>query len=430
MPGGKEYEYDTQDKIQGELGARYTRNLGAKSSLEAVAFQQWNNNDTKARFTSPAVSRNFELDKQVSESVGRALLRHRLMPTLSVEGYLEGALNTLDSRTTLVQNAVNVRLPAANVQVEEKRVEASAKARWQATSTLTAEAQVRRESSTISSAGDVVLEKTLAFTKPKLAFTWSPDPQNQLRLRFEREVTQLNFDDFIASSSLVNTGALLAGNPDLAPQKAWVGEVEFEHRFWTSGVASVGARHYELTDVIDRAPVGSGANLSDAPGNIGAGTKDEVTAAFALPLAKFGLPAAQLKAQATWRWSQVTDPVTHRNREISILHPVDWEAHFTQALPAQNANWGMDVTGAFRERAFRLTEIETKKVDTWIVVYYEAKLKPDLIFRAELQNLGQRDSKRIRDVYLGPRNLAGLSYTDDRDFQYGQQLLVRLRKVL
>jgi outer membrane receptor protein involved in Fe transport len=429
-PVGRDYEYITQDRLQAELGGRYVRAFGP-TSVEAVAFQQWNNNDTKDRFTTAVVNRDFELDKKVTESVGRLMLRRRQSQVLTLEGFVEGALNALDSRTSFVQNGVRVRLPAANVRVEEKRVQVSGQAILKATPNLTAEAQLRQESSTISSAGDVVLEKTLGFTKPRFALTWSPDPADQLRFRVEREVSQLNFDDFVASSSSVSTGALLAGNPDLSPQQAWVVEVAAERRFWNSGAAILTLRHYQLTDVIDRAVfIVAGAAPADAPGNIGDGTKDEITASIAIPLDRLGLASAQLKGQSTWRRSQVTDPVTRLKREISNLHPVDWEAHYTQDLPRLKANWGIDVLGGFRERAFRLTEIETKKLGTWVVLFVETKPRPDLILRAEFQNLGARDVKRIREVYAGPRNVAGLAYVDDRDLEFGQMLLLRLRKIL
>lgn len=431
IPGGREAEYDTIDKVTGELGGRYSHGLGAKSSLEAVVFQQWNSEDTKARFTSPSVDRAFEGDKKISETVARVNLRRRQSSVLSLETYVEGAFNALESRTTLIQNGVKLRLPAANVRVEEKRVEASGQATLRASPTLTAELQVRQEVSTISSSGDVSLRKSLSFTKPRFGLIWSPDPADQIRLRLEREVSQLNFDDFTSSSQLVNTGALLAGNPDLSPQQAWVVEVAAERRFWTSGAAILTLRHYQLSDVIDRAPIiVAGAATADAPGNIGDGTKDELTASLAIPLDRLGLEAAQIKGQSTWRRSEVTDPATGRKREISILHPVDWEAHFTQDLPSLKGNWGVDVTGGWRERAFRLSEIETKKIGTWIVVFIETKPKPDLILRAEFQNAGQRDAKRIREVYAGSRALNSLTYTDDRDLHYGQMLLLRVRKIL
>ena len=429
-PGGKEYEYLTQDKLQGELGGRYTHALGTKGSLEAVFFQQWNNNLTKDRFESPAINRDFRSDKQVTESVGRLDLRRRQSQTLSFEGYVEGAFNGLDSATSLIANGRTVKLPAANVRVEEKRVEVSGQATLQVTPSLKTEFQVREESSTITSTGDTVLEKTLTFTKPRFSATWSPDLSDQFRFRLEREVSQLNFDDYVASSGVASTGSLQAGNPDLSPQQAWVIEAAAERRFWTSGAAILTLRHFELTDVIDRA--GSKSNgivVGDAPGNIGNGTKDELTASIALPLKKFGLGSAQLKAQATWRRSEVTDPTTGRKREISIVHPVDWEAHFTQDLPQWKSNWGIDViSGGFRERAFRPSEIETKKVGTFFNLYADIKLRPDLSLRVEAQNLGERHAKRIREVYAGPRNTAGLAFTDDRDLEFGRNLLVRLRK--
>ena len=430
QPAGREYEYDKIDKTQAELGARWSRNYG-RTSLELVAFQQWNDNDTKARFTSATTDRDFELDKKVTESVGRANLRHRVSDQWTVEGFAEGALNTLDSHTRFVQNGAPVRVPAANVRVEEQRAQVSAGAIWRPSPTLTAEFGVRQERSTITSTGDVVLEKTLTFTKPRVTATWSPDPRDQVRLRIEREVSQLNFDDFIASSQLVNTGSVLAGNPDLSPQQSWVFEAAVERRFWKTGAAVLTLRHSQLKDVIDRAPVynRAGVAVADAPGNIGEGTKNEVIVSVSAPLEKLGVKAAQLKAQATWRRSEVTDPTTGLDREISNLRPLDWEAHFTQDLPRVKGNWGIDITSAYRERAFRLTEVETKKADTWVVVFVETKPRPDLILRAEFQNLEARDVNRIREVYAGPRGAAPQLYTDSRNLPFGRMLFLRVRKI-
>ena len=432
IPGGREYEYDTQDKLQGEFGARYSHGLGAKGGLEAVFFQQWNNNDTKAHFESAAVNRDFESDKKLTETVGRVLVRRTQSDRLALEAYVEGAFNGLDSTTRFIQNGAKVALPAANVRVEEKRGEASVQATMSLSPTLKVEGQVREESSTIASTGDLVLEKSLSFLKPRFGLTWSPDSSDQVRVRIEREVSQLNFDDYIASSSAVSTGAVLAGNPNLSPQQSWVAEAAFEHRFWKSGAAILTLRHSELNDVIDRAPIYvKGVAVADAPGNIGNGTSDEVVASLAVPLQRFGLNAAQLKGQVTRRFTSVLDPATGRRREISNLHPVDWELHFNQDLPKLKTNWGVEIfAGGFRERAYRLSEIETKKVGTSVWVYAETRLRSDLLLRMEVQNLGERNAKRIREVYAGPRGTSSLSYTDDRDLEFGRSFLIRIKKTL
>ena len=431
FPGGKETEYVTIDKLQMELGGRYTRKLGQRNSIEVVAFQQWNNADTKDDFNSPAISRKFGLDKRVTETVGRLQVRRRQSETLTLEGFVEGASNALTSKTGLIQNGAAVRLPAGNVRVEESRAQVSVSAGWRPTPQFGLDVALRQESSQVTSSGDVVLQNTYTFLKPRIAVTWSPNPADQFRFRVEREVSQLNFDDFISSSSVASTGAVLAGNPNLSPQQAWVVEAAAERRFWKSGVAILTVRHFQLTDVIDRAPVFvGGIARADAPGNIGDGTKDELTASLAIPLAKLGLPTAQLKTQATLRRSEVTDPATGIRRDISILRPVEWEAHFTQDLPQWKSNWGIDVTGQYRDRAFRYNEIETLKIGTWIVAFIEYKPRPDLTLRVEAQNLGARDTRRIREVFNGSRGLNNFNYVDFRDLEYGPALQIRLRKAL
>jgi outer membrane receptor protein involved in Fe transport len=440
--GGREYEYDRIDRRQIELGGRFSRALTPTLGLEAVAFQQLNKSDTTVHFEAPGLVRDFALDREGSESVGRLTLKLRQTPRLTLEGSAEGALNKLDSKTDLTVNARASVVPAANVRIEERRGEVTLRGTWRATDSLTLEAGVRQERSTVTSEGDVALGKTLQFTKPRLAATWIPDPASQVRLRVEREVGQLNFDDFVASPGVASTGALTAGNPDLTPQQAWVFEAAYERRFWGAGAAVLTARRYELSDVVDRISVfgPGGVVLADVPGNIGKGAKNELQASITLPLDRLGVHAAQFRGQVTRRITRVKDPLTGRTREISVprlsqdtrelslLGPVGWDAHFTQDLPKWKAVWGVDVIGGARESAYRLAEIETRKISTQILVFAEHKPRPDFTVRLEAQTINQRNVRRIREVYSGSRSLGVIDYTDVRDLEWGGSLLVRLRK--
>ncbi|MBX3485510.1 TonB-dependent siderophore receptor [Phenylobacterium sp.] len=439
--GGKEYEYDRIDRRQIETGLRFSRALGATTGLEVIAFRQMNDSDTTVHFEAPALVRDFALDRESTETVGRVTLKRRQSPRLSFEGSLEGALNRLDSETSLTVNGRAVVVPAANVQFEEKRAELAGRVNWRATETLALEAAVRQEQSTVTSRGDVALEKTLRFTKPRVAATWSPSPVNQVRLRLEREVGQLNFDDFVATSNVASTGTLSAGNPDLTPQQAWVFEAAAERRFWGGGALVLTVRHFELSDVVDRVPIfgPTGAILADSPGNIGNGTKDEYALNLTLPLDRLGVPGAQFRGYVIRRRTRVTDPLTGIKREISVLRPADvregsqngpvsWEAHFTQDLPAIHTVWGADVVGGFRETTYRLSEIETRKVTATVLLFAEYKAAPDLTLRVEAQAMNQRNARRIREVYVGPRSRGVLDYTDVRDLEWGGSLYFRARK--
>ncbi|KRB52459.1 MAG: TonB-dependent receptor [Pseudomonadota bacterium] len=428
--GATNVETNDRDQVQAELGARHTVDLAPSLGLELTAFQQWKNADTVARLEGPGLVREFGLDRKTAESVGRGRLKWRPLKTLDVEAGGEGALNTLESHTAFAENGAPVAVPAANVRVKERRGEAFVLATWRPSPTWSGEAGLRQEVSSITSNGDTTVSKSLRFAKPRLALTWGPTPTDQIRLRLEREVGQLNFDDFVASSSLVNTGVVLAGNPNLRPQQAWVAEAAFERRFWTSGAAIVTVRHYELSDVIDRLPVldRDGVVIADAPGNIGEGRRDELSVSLALPLERLGLADAQLKSAATWRRSRVTDPMTGRSRETSNDMPLSWEVHLKQDLPQWDVSWGVDVFGAYRQTAYRLTETDTLKFSTWVVPFVEYRPRPDLTLTIELESATEGGSKRIRDIYAGPRHTSALSRTNVRQFTWERTIEIRLRK--
>jgi hypothetical protein len=200
-------------------------------------------------------------------------------------------------------------------------------------------------------------------------------------------------------------------------------------------------RHFDISDTVDRGPARdangeiirdrvTGQAAADRPDNIGKGTKDEIQLSVTLPLDRFRIRGAQLKLQSTWRDTEVRDPISGQKREISAQHPVDWEGHYSQDLPRFNAVWGLDAIGSYRERYFRLAEIETKKFSTWVVLWGEYKPRPDLSVRVEVNGVTLRDFRRIREVYVGPRNLGRLDYVDVRNPEFRGAVNIRVRKTL
>ena len=423
---GREGTIEHVDEFETELGGSFIRGLGDKTTMELIALRKDERQDITSDFRADAARASFSLDRDTSETIGRAVLKHRPNDLFSLETGGEVAINILESRTAYGKDGVDVPLPAANVRIQEDRGEAFAKGVWRPNSKWTVEAGLRYEASRIESSGDVSLEKSLYYAKPRLALTWSPQPETQVRFRFERVVDQLDFDDFVAESSL-NTGVITAGNPDLVPEQSWVSEAAFEQRF--AGAALVlTVRHSALSDAIDRAPVFLPTGVFDAPSNIGDGTLDELILSLSVPLAKVGLKGATIKGESTWRRSEVTDPTTGEKREISGLRPLEWEAHFTHDLPAYRLTWGVDVFGGWRETYYRFDEISTDKLKTYVVPFGEWKPRPDIVIRAELQNATNRGFRHTRTVYDGPRGASDIAFVDNRDIQFGRMYWFRIRK--
>jgi outer membrane receptor protein involved in Fe transport len=245
-------------------------------------------------------------------------------------------------------------------------------------------------------------------------------------VRLEREVGQLDFSDFVASSAL-SAGSVHAGNPDLEPQTSWVAEAAIEKHLM-GAVVVLTARHQWISNVVDRAPIYSPGGVFDAPGNIGDAKENDLELNLTLPLDHLGLKSGQLNAQGTYRDSQVKDPTTGEERHISGQHRFDYEVHFTHDLPSIKSSWGIDVFNRWTETYYRFNEIDVYKLKTWVDVFIEYKPKPYWSFRLEGDNLGSRGFERVLNVYDGPRNTSPLLYIDDRRLDFGPAVYMRVRR--
>jgi outer membrane receptor protein involved in Fe transport len=414
-----------------ELGGRFTRNIGSDTSVELVGLRSTRRRTVDSTSEIEGSNSDFFNDRHSREAIGRAVLKRRFGQTVSLEAGAETADNQLTSRTRYLVDMVDQDVPAANVRVEERRSEVFLKGTWRPTAAWTVDGALRYETSDIASAGDVTVAKTLQFAKPRLTVSWTPTSATQVRARIERSVGQLNFSDFVASSNLTTSVGVTAGNPNLNPEQALVSELAVEQQLWAGATVLMTARHAKLADVVDRGPVTAlDGTVFDRPTNIGPGSRDDLILDFTLPFNRFGWKGALLKGSVARRWSAVTDPTTGERREISGMHHNDWNATFSQDLPSQRANLGIDVYGGFQQRSYRFSQIETFKLQTVVKPYAEWKPGNGLSFRIELPLINSPKT-RLRDsfaIFPGLRSAGGAPDIQDRAFHFPNGWYVRIRK--
>lgn len=337
----------------GEFGAVFTRPMRDGLVSETRFIREWND------FENASISNNrvgavvspesrFESTGNASETILRSLLRWERSPTMTIEAGGEVAYNMLEVDSALLQGGVNVPLPSDQITVEETRGEAFAKTTWRVQPNLTLEGGIRLESSTISQSGDADQEKSFFFAKPRVQVTWTPMPQNQLRFRFERELGQLDFGDFAASSDLADD-QLFGGNVDLEPEQRWISELIYERRFLGDGIVSIGYRHDEIIDVIDRLPLPN--NLS-ATGNIGDGTLDQLAVNVVVPLDWTGFSGGQFAFRNTWNDTSVIDPTTGEERPISGVRPSQPGFTISQDITSWRINWAVTYLESLRQFSY------------------------------------------------------------------------------
>jgi len=440
----------------GEVGVNYTRKLGSRLELEALALQKLGTQE----FVSTAVSgpdrEVFVSEADTGESIGRAVLKFVQSDTLQYEAGGEAAFNFREGHVSYAVNDVAVPLPNPDVRVEELRGEAFAQATWRPIEDLTLEAGSRFERSTITQSGSTDRERSFFYAKPRAVASWSPNENTQLRLRIEREVGQLNFGDFVASANL-SSGTFTVTNTELEPDKTWVYEASFERRFWGKGAVVLTYTHGEITDAIDRVPVyidtdgdtvldttdpdddddgtpdaadpDDGDDVFDAPGNIGDGRRDEIALNVTLPLERLGVKGGEFKVTSTFRFSEVTDPTTGEKRRISGERPHDVRLDFRQDLPQHKLTWGVVALSGWEETYYRFNEIQRFDLPPpFLAVFAEWKPDPKTSLLVEASNLSRFEFTRSREVYEGPRDTSPLAYTEEMFTKSQVRFFARLRR--
>jgi len=415
-----------EDGSSGEFGAVFTRPLGTRLTSETRFIHEFSDNNgvSHNRTTLSGVGspeQRFASDSKASETILRGLVRFEQSADLTWESGGEVAYNMLETDQAFSIGGAPVPLPSASVKVEETRGEIFGKGAWRIGDNLSIESGLRLEGSTISQSGDADSEKTFTFIKPRLLATWTPGGANQFRLRFEREVGQLDFNAFAASAELQNEN-VLGGNIDLEPEQRWISELAYERRFWGDGVVSVTLRHDEITDAIDVIPLEAGLS---AAGNIGDGTLDRLAVNIQAPLDRFGFSGGRISARNTWNHTEVTDPTSGKTRPISNVPKTHAVIILAQDIKSWNLQWNVawvpllgrtsydpDVQFSWRGRDF---------LEGWV----EYKPTPTLAIRAQINLWDEYHQTRIA---YADRATRPISYIETRNIDPRTFYSLRLRK--
>jgi len=404
----------------GEVSVDYDHVFSPVWSLKATGLQRLDFRERDGAFDTLGPSGAFrsrvltEQAEDSGETVLRLEARRTASPARSTTLALEGAFNFLDGAfdvfTDNGSGPVQVFLPVSDTRVEEHRLDASASHVWRPTSGLTLEGAFGAEFSRIAQTGDAEQERTLAFFKPEVTASWSPTSDDQVRLSVRRLVGQLSFGNFISSVN-VSDDTSQRGNPDLEPERLWRIQADWERKFSRDGSVSLLVFHEWVDAVPDLIPV---AGVTDAPGNLGDGTRWRLQAAATTPLDMLGIPGALLTASARVQESRVEDPVTGAIRRFRGQD--DWRASidFRQDLPELGFAWGFDYSVRGPEDFYRLAQFERQtRARGDLDVFAEVRAPAGLTARigADL-NLGSERRERVN--FPGPRNETDPSQIEQR----------------
>lgn len=421
----------TDDAIRtnsGEAGAEWSRSFVSNLSAKLLVLATRKDVSTRSASEGTDGSSLYRADSVADERILRATLARSPGSGVAWEINGEVAYNALDSQSAFEFDGVPVTLPNSDVRIAEWRGDAFAKLTIPLSPRLTAEATARGEYSSLGQTNRVTdfdYTTRFGFFKPKLLLRWDAGKRSQIRLRLEREVGQLDFTDFASSASLID-GTVNAGNLDLRPQTAWIGEVAAERRFGKDGVVTLTYRHHRIDNVLDLIPVEG----LDAPGNIGRGHINALGAQVTWPLDPLGISGGRVSFSGEWRSSQVRDPVDGLRRPITALAPFVGEIHATLDRPALRSSFAIDVYFGQELTYRRLAEWRQTSDEPYVSLKWTYTASPRLTIEASAQNILGRKRERDRIAYGGTRAGGAVLLQEERWYRSTTGLFLSLRRQL
>ena len=401
-----------------EMGGDWERQLSSRTSVKLLALATQRDKGSDERYTTlPTTglgrSTFIRRESESGEYIGRAIWSFSPKSGRNLEAGAEVAFNFLESGLDIDVDVGRGRqptvLPVANTKVEEVRGEVFLTQTSNPTAQLRIEKGVVVETSRITQSGDANQERSFTFVKPRLVATWTPSPREQVRLRLERDVAQLDFNEFASAVSLFD-GTVDLGNPNLEPERTWRAQLDWERRFGAKAVLTLSAFYERVEAVQDQIPVRS---QFDAPGNLGDGWRAGGRIDALLPLDSFGLPRGELRLRGLAQDTRVDDPLTGQPRRFAGETHWRYSIDLRQPLPNQNLAWGAlweraDEVEVFRVREQRSTEWDRGNLD----LYVETTAIRGLVIRLTAADILLPEEVRERRFFLPdrsqPTHLSGL----------------------
>lgn len=351
-----------EDEFNFEIGADYSFKLGP-GRLKLIGYHRYEDSPTfsfaETIFAdgSPRDASRFTRDADEGETIARgeysfdALGGNFQLAAEGVKNFLEidSALESSDAQGELQP----VAFDGASARVEEDRAEATITYSRALASDLQLQLSLGGEYSRISQSGAQGLTRTFYRPSGFASFDWKANPGLNISGRVAREVGQLNFFDFIATTNL-DVDQVNVTNANLVPPQSWVFEVEATQSLDKLGSVNVRVFHQEISDIVDQIPIAGGG---EAPGNVDSASRTGVEAEVTLLFDEVGVRGLRFDGGIELRDSEIIDPLLGTPRDLSGFRYIDIDAGLRQDFPGSPWAIGADYNFGDRRENIRLSEV-------------------------------------------------------------------------
>ena len=343
----KKINWDRKENNDGwEFGGDWEHQINKNNSFKLrVVLTEENEDQIDISFLDDTINSyknsSETNNRKENERIIRLSFNRLIGKSSSLEYGVESAYNKLDRTFNLIYLDSDGKQTSAGLintsgEVEEDRYEGFLSYNLPLSNKIRAELALNYEWSEISQSGDVNLSREFQYWKPRVDLKWDYKENRQLRLNIERNVGQINFDDFISSFDQFEE-TIRAGNPDLKPETSWELKLEHEWRLPNDGgVITLKGLASEIDGPVDRLPIDGYAGI----GNLGSGERTQARIDGSIRINEL-LKGGVFRFMGYLQSTEVNDPVTNIKRDFSWYKRWETMIGIRQDVPGGKYNWGI-----------------------------------------------------------------------------------------
>lgn len=168
--------------------------------------------------------------------------------------------------------------------------------------------------------------RTFSYLKPRVNIRYDINDIYQIRVNYERTVSQLSLKDFVPRFNREET-RLEETNPELKPEMRDELSLSIEKQWLnTGGSITLTPYFHNISDLLTEVPL----TVRSGQGNIESGKEYGLKLATNFGLAALGLENTLISASYTWRDSEMKQPFTGENVPIERLSDNEWNIQLNQ----------------------------------------------------------------------------------------------------
>ncbi|MDG1707198.1 MAG: TonB-dependent receptor plug domain-containing protein [Emcibacteraceae bacterium] len=443
---------EDQTSAKWEIGGDYTKNidgLGMWKTLFIANRDRINKTSLyKDVFDSGDVPvfRNTQ-SRVKQEKILRSSVTRSVFGNQVIELGGEAALNNFDKAFSNEGYETDAYVVNVNddVAVKENRYEIFANHTYNMSPKMVLQSSLTGEFSKISSltvplvGANIERSKDFKFLKPRVDFKYDFTDRDQIRLTAERKVSQLDFQNFVATYDAGND-ILRLGNTRIVPEKSWNYSAAYEHRFPNdAGAIQVEFFYRDIKDYIElvdftifeddmgNAIAPADLDLVSKSGNIPTATSWGVKTNGSLRLGFIGLPEAVISVDYTWDNMDVIDQFSGVSRPFKWKNEHLFSFNFRHDLTDLGVSYGLKGTIKGRNYRHEIDQVASTYNGDLYEAFAEVKVFNDMKLIFKFEHITPLKYTTDMTFYNGHIKYGDIDRTESRNWRYVREWSVYLQ---